>query len=41
MDLLTAAGISVTRMDMPGRHAGFPVERIVALQEVLLRRRAQ
>ena len=36
MSLMAAAGIPVIRIDMPGDHSDFQVERLVALQEALL-----
>jgi pimeloyl-ACP methyl ester carboxylesterase len=38
-DLMTAAGIPVTRLDMPGGHTDFSVERFIALEEILLTKR--
>jgi pimeloyl-ACP methyl ester carboxylesterase len=38
MSLMTAAGIPVTRIDLPGGHSEFKVERLVALEGALLRR---
>lgn len=36
LDLMTVAGVPVTRLDMPGGHSDFAVERLVALQKHML-----
>jgi hypothetical protein len=36
MELMTAAGLHVQRIDWPGGHTAFPAERFVALEEALL-----
>jgi hypothetical protein len=36
LNLMTVAGVAVIRLDMPGSHSDFPVERLIALEEQLL-----
>lgn len=36
-DLMTAVGIPVTRIDSPGGHTAFVVERLVTLEEAILK----
>jgi pimeloyl-ACP methyl ester carboxylesterase len=38
LDLMAAAGIAVTRIDMPGGHTDFPAERFVALERAILQK---
>lgn len=35
-ELMTAAGLHVERIDMPGGHYDFPAERLVALEEAIM-----